>query len=207
MKNYKRFLFSFFAVLLTLPSTVFGADFDPNFIISDDEMQNWTSMDIHDIQAFLDEKGGYIANHKTEDWEGTLRLVADIIWRASKESQINPKYLLVKLQKEQSLITAKDPTQKQLDWATGYGVCDSCKMTDPDIQKYKGFGTQVDRAAGIMRWYYDHLNTESWIKRAGQTYTIDGESITPQSNATGFLYSYTPHIHGNENFWNLWQVK
>jgi len=205
MNIYKRSIFFVYTILLTIPSALFATDFDPNFIISDEEMQNWTAMDLHDIEAFLNEKNGYISNYRSDDWEGTRRLSADIIYRAAKESKLNPKYLLVKLQKEQSLITDENPSQKQLDWATGYGVCDSCKMTDPDIQKYKGFGTQIDRAAGIIRWYYDHMVSESWIKRAGQTYTIDGEYVTPKSNATGFLYSYTPHIHGNENFWKLWQ--
>jgi D-alanyl-D-alanine carboxypeptidase len=178
--------------------------FDPNNIISDEELQNWQSMNREDIQAFLNEQSGILDTLKSPDVDGTNRLSADIIARASQTHRINPKYILVKLQKEQSLISDTSPTQKQIDWATGYGVCDSCKTTDPSIQKHKGFGVQVDSAAGIMRWYYDHLNTESWIKRANQSYLIDGQLVRPQSNATGFLYSYTPHIHGNKNFWTLW---
>ncbi len=191
---------------LIFPTILSAAEFNPNYIISDDEMQNWKSMDRSDIQAFLDDKNSYLSDYRSDDWEGTRRLSSDIIYRAAQENEINPKYLLVKLQKEQSLITDQDPSEKRLDWATGYGVCDSCKMTDPDIQKYKGFGTQVDRAAGIMRWYYENMKKESWIKRAGVTYTIDDEKVTPQSDATGFLYSYTPHIQGNKNFWKLWQA-
>ncbi|HAT03955.1 MAG TPA: hypothetical protein DCS29_04265 [Candidatus Magasanikbacteria bacterium] len=202
MKNFFTILV---LILLLSPQVLLAADFDPNFIISDEEMQNYQSMTRSDIQAFLEEKGGYISNYHALDWEGTTRKASDIIYRAAQESKINPKYLLVKLQKEQSLVTAPDPTDKQLDWATGYGVCDSCSMSDPDIQKYKGFGIQVDRAAGIMRWYYEHMYAENWIKRANVTYTIDDTQVTPTSNATGFLYSYTPHLHGNENFWNLWQ--
>jgi len=188
-----------------IPQALFAAEFNPNYIISDAEMQNYQSMTRSDIQAFLEEKGGYISDFRTEDWEGAYRKASDIIYRAARESEINPKYILVKLQKEQSLVTDTDPSQKQLDWASGYGVCDSCSMSDPDIQKHKGFGNQVDRSAGIMRWYYDNMNSEKWIKRANVTYTIDNTQVTPASNATGFLYSYTPHLHGNENFWKLWQ--
>lgn len=206
MKKSQKLLFSLMALGLSLPTSLLAAEFNPNFIISDEEMQAWKTMDRSDIQAFLEDKDSYLSNYKTDDWEGTQRVAADIIFQASKDNKINPKYLLVKLQKEQSLVSSDNPTEKQLDWATGYGVCDSCKTTDPDIQKYKGFGTQVDRAAGIMRWYYDNMNKESWIKRAGVSYTIDDEEVIPQSNATGFLYSYTPHIHGNENFWKLWQA-
>ena len=142
-----------------------GAEFNPNFILSDEEMQNAGSMTREDIQAFLDKQGGYIATLQTEDAEGARRTVPDIMYRAAMAYTINPKYLLVKLQKEQSLVTDQDPTQKQLDWATGYGVCDSCTTSDPDIQKFRGFGKQVDNAAGIIRWYYDHVSERGLIKR------------------------------------------
>lgn len=202
--------FVLYSILSLFSSTgsVFAASdpvFNPNFLISDEELQDWKSMTRADIQAFLQDKGGYISNFQSEDKEGVRRTTSDIISRASQEHLINPKYLLVKLQKEQSLVTDSDPTQKQLDWATGYGVCDSCSMSDPNIQKHKGFGIQVDSAAAIMRWYYDHVNREPWIKQAFQTYLIDGQSVQPANLATAFLYTYTPHIHGNQNFWNLWQ--
>lgn len=197
--------------LVILPPTVASAaepaaePFNPNFILSDEELQDWRSMTRADIQAFLSDHKGKISSMRHVAVDGEERTTADIIYRAAKDNQINPKYLLVKLQKEQSLITDKDPTQKQLDWATGYSVCDSCSTTDPDIQKNKGFGIQVDKAAGIMRWYYDNAQQESWIKRSGKKYTIDGQTVTPQNDATAFLYTYTPHIHGNQNFWTLWQ--
>ncbi|MEN9378840.1 MAG: hypothetical protein RJB15_518, partial [Pseudomonadota bacterium] len=56
------------------------------------------------------------------------------------------------LQKEQSLVTDDTPTQKQLDWAAGYGVCDACSMNDPSLQRFRGFAIQTRRAAGIMRY-------------------------------------------------------
>lgn len=196
-----------FTLLLTsfTPLGALAADFNPNYLISDEEMQDYSSMTKSDIDLFLDQKGSYLHTYKAPDKNGDKKKAADIIYQAAHEYKINPKYLLVKLQKEQSLITDDDPTQKQLDWATGYGVCDSCSLDDPNLLKYKGFGVQVDDAAGIMRWYYDHVGTQDWIKNAGDTYTIDGKKVTPNNNATAFLYTYTPHLHGNENFWNLWQ--
>jgi len=188
-----------------LPLSTLAAEFNPNYVISDEELQDAGSMTRADIELFLDQKGSYLRNYRTEDKDGKKRKASDIIYRTSQEYQISPKYLLVKLQKEQSLITDTDPTQKQLDWATGYGVCDSCSMDDPKIQKYKGFGNQVDHAAGIMRWYYDNSESQSWIKQANKTYTIDNKQVTPANDATAFLYTYTPHIQGNENFWKLWQ--
>lgn len=206
----KRYIYSSLLIIIcTLcigMTTAHAAEFDPNLIISDEEMQDYNSMTRDDIQAFLADKGDFLEGFKTSDKDGTTRSAADIIYRAAQEYKINPKYILVKLQKEQSLITTNNPTQKQLDWATGYGVCDSCSMSDPKIQKYKGFGNQVDNAAGIIRWYYDNLSSQSWIKRANKTYVINNQEVRPATNATGFLYTYTPHIHGNKNFWSLWNL-
>ncbi|MEK7084157.1 MAG: serine hydrolase, partial [Patescibacteria group bacterium] len=159
-----------------------------------------------DIQAFLEAYRSPLAGMFIADKEGVNRTPADIIFRASEEYHINPKYLLVKLQKEQSLVTTPAPTQKQLDWATGYGVCDACSLDDPAIQKFKGFGVQADNAAGIMRWYYDHRDAEPWIKKPLESYVIDGISVRPENLATAFLYTYTPHLEGNKNFWKLWHA-
>jgi len=195
-----------FSVFLA-PSSVFAAaEFNPNFLISDEELQDWQSMNVSDIQSFLEDKGGYLATLRIEDYVGKKRSVADIIYQAAKMYEINPKYALVKLQKEQSLITDKSPSQKKLDGATGYGITDGCGWTCDTYLRNKGFGKQLDSAVGIMRWYYDHKNSESWIKQEGKTYTVSGEAIRPESDATGFLYTYTPHIQGNENFWKLWQA-
>jgi len=205
MKIARYFFIITLLITLIIPYPLLAVDFNPNYIISDEELQYADSMDKRDILAFLKDKGSYIANLITDDWEGVKRNVADIIYRAAQDNNINPKYILVKLQKEQSLITETNPSQKALDWATGYGICDSCSKDDPALEKHKGFGTQVDSAAGIMRWYYNNVSQENWIKRPNTNYTIDDTTVIPQNYATAFLYTYTPHLHGNENFWKLWQ--
>ncbi|TAN32977.1 D-alanyl-D-alanine carboxypeptidase [Patescibacteria group bacterium] len=180
-------------------------EFNPHFIISDEEMQtlaNWTR---DDVQKFLDGKGSYLRAFSTEDVSGAVKPAADIIYDAARAYTINPKYLLVTLQKEQSLITDDAPSQKQLDWATGYAVCDSCDRGDPAVAKHKGFGKQVDDAAGIIRWYYDNRD-RGIVKKKDQAVSIDNQSVIPQSWATAFLYTYTPHLHGNKNFWKIWQT-
>lgn len=194
-----------FLLSLVLASPTMAADFNPSNLISDQDLQDWQSLGRSEIDTFLRTKNSPLANLTLTDVTGTQRPASEIIYQAAQTYQINPKYLLVKLQKEQSLITDQTPSQRQLDWATGYGVCDSCDSTDPKLAKYKGFGAQVDSAAGIMRWYYENVDSQSWIKRANQTYTIDTQTVTPTNNATAFLYTYTPHIQGNQNFWKLWQ--
>jgi D-alanyl-D-alanine carboxypeptidase len=193
-------------VFLCLPMAALAQiQFNPQFIISDEEMQstaNWTQTD---VQRFLQDKGSYLATLVAEDADGFLKSAAEIIYNTAIKYQINPKFLLVTLQKEQSLVTDDTPTQKQLDWATGYGVCDSCNLNSDSLLKYKGFGKQVDNAAGLIRWYYNNTD-KSFVKKKDQNISIDNQIIIPQSWATAFLYTYTPHIHGNKNFFNIWNT-
>ncbi len=179
------------------------ANFNPHLIITDTELQNYQDWTRSDIQAFLNNKGSYLRNYQAEDASGTIKNAADIIYDAAQNYQINPKYILVTLQKEQSLITDDTPTERQLDWATGYAVCDGCNINDPKVQSHKGFGNQVDGTAGIMRWYYDHQD-QSYVKKINTPIRIDNRDVTPQSWATAFLYTYTPHLHGNQNFHRIW---
>ncbi len=181
------------------------SDFNPNFIISDAEVQDSRSWTNHDVQQFLNLRGSYLRNYSAPDATGTSKSAADIIYEAGLNYNINPKFILATLQKEQSLVTDDSPTQKQLDWAAGYAVCDSCSMDDPKIQTFQGFDKQVDNAAGIMRWYYDNTD-KSFVKKKDTPTTIDDTLVTPQSWATAFLYTYTPHLHGNKNFWRIWET-
>jgi hypothetical protein len=122
--------------------------------------------------------------------------------------EINPKYLLVKLQKEQSLISDSSPKQSQLDWATGYGCPDSWACNP----YYKGFGKQINSAALQFRWYM--LNPQKYTYKAGNTYTFKNQygtisnsdlEVYIENTATAALYNYTPHVYnGNYNFWKLW---
>ena len=110
--------------------------FNPDYIISDQQLQNYDSMDAKAIQIFLEERGSYLAEYKTKNKQGDTANAAKIIYNAAQKHKINPKYLLVKLQKEQSLITDPNPDQRQLNWATGYGVCDSCTLSDVGVQQH-----------------------------------------------------------------------
>lgn len=178
-------------------------EFNPHLIITDVDLTAYDSMTVGDIQKFFELNNSGLKSLKFTDTDGIERTAAEIIFAAAREAQVNPRYLLVTLQKEQSLISATRPTAKQLDWAMGFGVCDDCSMDDPALQKYKGFAHQVRRSANIMSFYKENAE-QGWIKKAHVAYTIDDTTITPLSNATGFLYTYTPHIAGNKNFWRLW---
>lgn len=182
--------------------------FDPNAVLSDSDIFGLGSMTRDDVQRFLSGKGA-LGTIQLKDIDGNDKSPADIIWRVATSYKINPKYLMVLLQKEQSLIEDPTPEAKQFDWATGYGVCDSCSKDDPSIQDFKGFANQLEWAAKQHREKYllQLLGRGTTVAghAPGKSVFIDGLSIVPANRATAMLYSYTPHINGNFNLWKIWQ--
>ncbi|HBX16130.1 MAG TPA: hypothetical protein DEF57_02370, partial [Candidatus Magasanikbacteria bacterium] len=107
-------------------------DFNPNMIITDEELTNANTMSHEDIAAFLKNKSSSLANYEIIDpATGLNKTATEIIFQASQNYQINPRVLLVLLQKEQSLVENSTPTQYNFDWATGYARCDACDQNDP----------------------------------------------------------------------------
>ncbi|MBU2565949.1 hypothetical protein KKG46_00110 [Patescibacteria group bacterium] len=184
------------------------AGFDPNYILADSDIFSLDGMDKVYLDKFLRSKG-VLADLMVEDIDGVKKTASDVIWRVANSYKINPKYLLVILQKEQSLVEDFSPSQKQLDWATGFAVCDSCSMDDPDIAPFRGFANQVEWAAKQHRekYYIQLLTTGTTIsgKGIGISMNIDGTIVIPANHATAMLYTYTPHIHGNYNLWKIWR--
>jgi hypothetical protein len=207
MQHGKMFAFLFATGLLFSPALRAQA-FDPNYIISDEEMRDSTSMDFPQIVAFLSR--GYLANYRTEDVNGLYRNAAQIIYATSQAYGINPQVLLVLLQKEQSLITDDSPTRGQLDWATGYAVCDDCHEGNETMARFKGFAKQVNSAGlQFIEGYMADIDARgvTYGKYGpGMPLAIDGTTVVPANAATAALYAYTPHIHGNKNFATLWHA-
>lgn len=228
---------------------------DPNFnannIISDAEMMDVYSMSLGDIQNFLQSQGSYLANYQTLNAYGETKTAAQIIYDAVRNNYdcaganlsdnpteaerqlkcrtittVNPKFLLVLLQKEQSLIQNANPTQKALDEATGYG-CPTGQSCNP---YWKGFGKQVNSAALQFLAYMQ--NPARYNFKVGHTYIAkdrfsmlksvakavqDGDyntivaspgfvNVTIENQATAALYNYTPHVfNGNYNFFRLYK--
>ncbi|MFA5129478.1 MAG: hypothetical protein WC477_01000 [Patescibacteria group bacterium] len=204
-----------FAIALMPMAPVFAdspdltAGFDPNAVLTDNDIFSLSDSMSHDsLVNFLRSKGA-LADIQVMDIDGTEHSAADVIWEFANMYQINPKYLLATLQKEQSLVEDPAPSQRQLDWAMGFGVCDSCSKDDPAIQNYKGFANQMYYAARQMRekYYISILINGTTISGMGPGITkiIDGIPVTPVNAATASVYSYTPHIHGNLNLWTIWR--
>ena len=211
--------------------------FNPNNILSDADLLDYGSMSLTDIQNFLQKEGSYLANYYAPDTYGTQRSAAEIIYNAATNNYdcdgvvlsttptqaekdancrhittVNPKFLLILLQKEEGLIENPAPSQSNLDWATGYGCPDNW-VCNP---YYKGFGKQVNSAA---LQFLAYLNEQDhYTYKMGQTYIIANTptpyctesnqtmAITPANRATAALYNYTPHVfNGNYNVYILWQ--
>jgi len=203
MPFVKKIVVISLTIFLLAPQTLLAAaTFNPNNIISDSDLTDKNAMTSEQIQRFFVNNRSTLADYKTSDPWGNTKTAAQIINDAAKYYTISPKFLLVTVQKEQSLVTDTTPNQYQLDWATGYGVCDSCSTSDPAIQQYRGFFNQINWAARRNRYYIETAG--QWNFKVGLTYTIDGESVYMSNQATVNLYTYTPHIHGNYLFWSIW---
>ncbi|HBR81019.1 MAG: hypothetical protein UX09_C0019G0019 [Candidatus Uhrbacteria bacterium GW2011_GWE2_45_35] len=196
------------AFSLFVPSLALATSFNPNYLISDEEFTDSFSMELGEIQTFLEK--GYLAEYRTEDLDGKVRYASDIIWRTAQNNGVNPKVILVMLQKEQGLITDDTPTQDQLDWALGYGVCDSCTHADSAIQRWRGFAKQINSTTlQFTEGYFLDLEEDGETVMGyapGVACTIDGTTVVPANNATAALYTYTPHLTGNRNFATIWQT-
>ena len=207
-------------------------NFNPNYIISDIDVLDTTTMEEEDIRNFLIDKNSYLANKTFLNTYGKSEKIAKIIYNASvknydctditlsKKSDekeraekckaittVNPKFLLVLLQKEQSLIEENIPTQNQLDWAVGYGCLDNKKCND----RWKGIGKQINSAALQFYSYMTEPHLYTYQKNSTYTFTNpysdqDDSVVTPSNQATAALYNYTPHVYnGNYNFYKIWK--
>jgi hypothetical protein len=181
--------------------------FNPHYLLSDAEMLDVDSMSLEQIQVFLSSRGT-LGDYRVQDIDGVIRSASEIIYNASQAHQISPRFLMVLLQREQSLVDSSGPTERQLDWAMGYAICDSCSKDDPRLQKYKGFAQQVWYAAERIRTsYLNDLESRGFTLSGigpGREVMINGTIVVPVNFATASLYTYTPHLHGNKNFVRIW---
>ena len=201
------------ALILVCPLNVQAQEpvFDPEYVISDHDLTNYQTMTLNEVQGFLNEKGGALANYLTVDIDGKMKAASEIIYRASQEYEINPQHLLTLLQREKSLITKQSPSIDDYNWATGFSAYD---YRNP-VPRFRGFSTQVDRAAWRFRYYLEHpwqfrykvgskANTlvdynDRWLVN------LYGRYITAKNAATAGLYTYAPHLYDNWLFWTIWQ--
>jgi hypothetical protein len=131
---------------------------------------------------------------------GSNESSAAIVAKVSRACGINPRVLLVMLEKEQSLITDTWPTERQFNVAMGYACPDSGPNNSANCDPSQtGFMQQVYRAAWQLQVY--KANPNSYRYKPFQTNTIQwhpnigcGTSQVYIENwATAALYIYTPY--------------
>ncbi|MBQ3352559.1 RICIN domain-containing protein [Candidatus Saccharibacteria bacterium] len=214
--------------------------FQAGNIITDYVMSDYSSMSEAQIQAFLKSKNPcndtntskarYYSNHNYHIENGHFVCMADerfngesaahIIWQAAQDYRINPKVLIVLLEKEQGLVTDTWPNSDlQYRSATGYG----CPDTAACDSKYYGFKNQIRNAAELYRYILDHGSRYYPVGNNYVKYNPDGNcggsTVYIQNRATSALYQYTPYqpnaavlnanpgtvvhcgAHGNSNFY------
>ena len=216
--------------------------FDPANIISDAVFFDRWSMDVNAVQAFLNTKGAKCVpgeapclkdySQPTADQAGDAycatypgaprgESAAWIIVKVSQACGINPRALLVLLQKEQGLITGSKRAASAYSNATGF----ACPDTSPCNPAFSGFASQVYFAA---RQFQRYAAGAAGSYRAGRNNTVyynpnkacGSSQVYIQNAATAGLYSYTPYqpnaaalaagygegdgcsAYGNRNFWN-----
>ncbi len=207
----RQYLLSALVMVLALSSTPFKAfafEFNPNYVISDAEMIDSDSLSVTEIQMFLNAYGTLGARTFT-DVDTVKKTAAQIIYDAAQRNGISSRVILVMLQKEQSLIDDTSPTQNQLDWAMGYGICDGCTYLTSSAQRFRGFAKQINSATlQIIDGYLADVASQGYTVMGfgpGIVSEIDDTLVVPANAATAALYTYTPHLHGNNNFAKLWE--
>lgn len=183
------------AVVLVAGPIVARAGYNPSDIISDRLYYNAGSMSPSGVQKFLEGYDSYLARYYVGQ-----RSASQIIYEACRSYGLSPKVMLVMLQKEQSLVENKNPSETALRCATGYGSC---------AAKYLGFETQVDSAAWSLGVGYDAKKGQYNYEVGRTTVTQDGVPVTPANRATANLFIYNPVAgtkshNGNYLFWSLW---
>ncbi len=218
-----------------------GSEFQPGAIISDDAFYDSNAMSESEIQAFLDAKIGTCANSNCLNVARTTtfdrpadrticgaytgapnELTSTIIYKVQRACGISAKVILATLQKEQSLVTAKSPSESKLARAMGYGCPDSAGG-ECDA-KFYGLYNQIYKAA----WQFKRYSTpDAFGRHQPGTLAVlyhpntacGSQTVTITNNATAALYNYTPYTpnaaalanlrgtgdscssYGNRNFW------
>ena len=127
---------------------------------------------------------------------------AQIIYAVARACEVNPRVLLVTLQKEQGLVTAKSVTSGKYKIAAGY----ACPDNSGCVKKYQGFAKQIYWAARAFNAYSNFPSNFRF--QPGKTVDI---AYSPKSNcyskkdvylknrATAALYNYTPYTPNSQS--------
>lgn len=211
LKNY-LFLTVLVVMMLGLsgcvePSPEKAPAYDQAFI-SDEDFEDYRSMSLDEIQAFL-VKWNSCLQGQIQDVDGQSFEPAETIYEAAQTHHINPKVLLATAEKEQRAITSSQLPAARLALLMGAG--------SPSTARH-----QIPYAAQLLRSYLNDLDTKgttiSGWKVGLAKLTEDGVQVTPANRAVAALFTYTPYAGaqwggnqpqwgGNYLFYDAWYNK
>lgn len=170
--------------------TAEAVSLDIHNLMSDADMTGGTWVTEAKVQAFLNKKGGLLKNYR--DPAAGNRTAADLIVTNARAQNINPIYILARIQTESSLISTGSASN--IPKATGCGCPDGSGCS----AMYQGFGKQIECSAKFMRNYLNDLATKGvtiagWKVGVSKN-TLDPCSVKPANKATAALYTYTPWV-------------
>jgi len=211
------------------------AAYDGSRLIDNNVFLDANSMNSAQIQQFLVDKGAGLASMSfpltcgAPSDTATMNAYAavsapcgqtvpasTIIYYAAQIYGLSPRVILSTMQKEQSLTTAVNPADWQINQAMGYGCPDSgnCSSTS-------NFFYQIDNGTWALRYHFERANrNNSWWNNgsnvcggssiyrstglyAGATVTFKDDNGTSYATytlanaATASFYCYTPHAYNN----------
>ena len=215
--------------------------FTPGNIISDAVFTDSGTMTEAQIQSFFNSKvskcqSGYVclkdfkitsvtrpADAYCDGYTGAKNeSAARIIYRVAKACDINPRVLIVMLQKEQGLVTHTWPSAWRYNIALGQG----CPDTAPCDPNFVGFFHQIYGAARQMqiymegKWFQWYAPGKTWNILYNPNKSCGSSPVYIANAATAALYYYTPYqpnaaalragygtgdscsAYGNRNFYN-----
>lgn len=205
-----------------------GSEFNPGFIVTDQNFYDGEAMTAAEVQAFLNLRvptcasapaqpclKSYRADTPSRDAVagrcdayagGAAQSAAQIIADVGRTCGISQRTLIVLLQKEQGLITSTSPTAYMYRSATGYG-CPDTALCD---SRYYGFFNQVYMAALQFKRYL--ASPTSWRHQAGKDVAVylhpnsgcGTKTVFIQNAATAGLYNYTPYTPNEAALANLY---
>jgi uncharacterized protein with LGFP repeats len=227
-----------------------ASDFVAGYLISDEDFFDKSAFTSSQITSFINAKneGCLTGRVCLENYRETITAksatsrcsaitagtnlnAGQIIAKVSQACGISPKVILVMLQKEQSLVTARAPGSHAFEASMGAG----CPDTAPCDGRYAGFYENVYYGASLLKGYTIPGSTHYNKYPAGATSLIGynpksfwsppqcgKKSVYVRNQATHALYVYTPYTpnaaalanlygtgdscsaYGNRNFWRLW---
>ncbi|HEY8589298.1 MAG TPA: hypothetical protein VIL55_07090 [Naasia sp.] len=222
--------------------TADSGDFRPGLLVSDALFYDSGSVGVEDLQRFLrsraclpvddvpcladyrestPDKADVGPGHCAAYHGGTRQTAAQIFVGAGRACGIDPRVLVVLVQKEQSLVSR--PSADGYTRATGY----ACPDTADCDTRYFGFFNQVYNAAWQFRQYTLHPDERRFeVGTVDVPFSPDGACgsapVEIRNQATANLYNYTPYqpnqaaiddlygdgdgcsAYGNRNFWRIW---